>query len=1009
MRVVVSVKPTPGGGQTSQAVRYIAYSERNEAREGKEPRQLFSAKEGSLSFWKAERVLTEGRAPAKDEVTHITVSFHEEDFQRLGHDEASRQHALKEVSREAVSEIAGELRAGDLRWVAGIHRNTDHPHLHLLFHRGYLDRETGREKSLSRLPEKMLAHWAVAENDAEKIHDGSFGQAFEAALDRAQERARQTVQTRERADDGVAETRVDERPEPRKERRMTPDELLLEAARHNPSIAGRELIQEIILRSPGREPEMIDLRAAFKTPSLDDPDYRTPYEQADWLGKHSHELRDLYERRAQKKDGWIIIPAEEHELPGDRDQPFITSLAYAHEQIQDPRQATEFHTLARTIAGETASPEMEREVFRHYYARFRWTDPSERLEELENTLDEMRLLADEMSKLETRDSIEVAPPEISLEEARAVGFDEDREVEIIAPTFNTAARKVRLGAESLRLPAGLSFDAKERLVTSTLPVIDWLIEGGMKRGAIIAGINEKVNDKELNEEERKERFGIGVFLRAYVDERLKDPETRALNKSAAFRLAHANIINTRTPEELSSVAENFLRENHQRDAAFYLHQSDPEFHPKPETAPLNARERNLLFFGRAPEHHTAEMRELRHHWGLSRAERAKRVNALREGDLAPSPVLKGMGEELESRRTLPAIRHYQATILNEEMRNPGKVDLRSMFERLPPHERTFLIERIEEKKQSITRPQTPTRDPADAHPHAIPPSAARPFASIPRESDSYREYMVTMGAIESRLLNEAIRQRQKDSSHIVIMKEGNPFSITETRALLPQEEQVRIRERARNLAWEQLAPPEVFASQPEPAARRLSDTVAHLQEETQQRARLAHQALDEFVREKIGLNGRNETLSADAAPKLETADAQRLSTLKDYAARMREELYRGFESLDALRREIEKPRGHHEIGRNQQAELTSDRDQVFSLNERSAVKDLQLTNGAYFEAERNSTEEGRPGNREPYPWLVDSNQKWHFDSVRDLAEPAPAHAVNDDLGRIHDHDFGHDR
>jgi hypothetical protein len=40
--------------------------------------------------------------------------------------------------------------------------------------------------------------------------------------------------------------------------------------------------------------------------------------------------------------------------------------------------------------------------------------------------------------------------------------------------------------------------------------------------------------------------------------------------------------------------------------------------------------------------------------------------------------------------------------------------------------------------------------------------------------------------------------------------------------------------------------PEIFASQPEPAARRLGDTVAHLQEETQQRARLAHQALNEF-------------------------------------------------------------------------------------------------------------------------------------------------------------------
>jgi relaxase MobL-like protein len=1013
MRVVVSVKPLPGGGQASQAARYIAYNDRDESREGKEPRKLFSAKDNSLSFWKAERVLTEGRAPAKDEVLHITISFREENFERLGAGESSRQDALKEVSREAITEITGELRADDMRWVAGIHRNTDHPHIHLLFHRGYLDRETGREKWLTRLPEEMLPHREGAENSAEKIHPGSFIQAFETALDRAQERARQTVQTREQADKSLAGTRTDERPEPRKEQRMAQDELLFEAARRNPSIAGREVIQEIILRGPAREPEerseAIDLRAAFKTPGLDDSDYRTQPEQADWLGKHSSELRDLYERGAQIKDDVLIIPAEEYELPEDRNQPFITSLSYAHEQISNPQQATGFHALARAIAGETASPEMEREVFRYYYSRIRWADPSERPDELEKTLGEMRLLADEMSKLETRDSIEVAPPEISIEETRAAGFDEDREAEINAPTFNTAARKIRLDDEALRLPAGLTFEAKERLVTKALPAIDKLIEGGAKRDVIIAGINEKVYDKELSDEEREERFKSGVFLKAYVNERLKDPETRALNKSAAFRMAHAKIINARTPEELSQVAENFLRENHQRDAALSLHRADPESHPKPETAALSARERNLLFFGRAPEHHTPEMRELRHFWGLSRAERARRVKALREGNLAPAPVLKEMVEELESRRTLPAIRHYQATILNEEMRSPGTLDLRRMFERLPPHERTFLIERAEEKKRSIARSQPPTRDTAGVPSQVIPSSAARPFASIPRESNSYREYMASMGAIESRLLSDAVRQRQKDSGAIVMTRENNPLSITEARALLPQEEQVRIRERARNLAWEQLAPPEVFAQEPEPAARRLSDTVAHLQEETQQRARLAHRALAEFIRERSGFNGGKETLSADAAPKLAYADTERLNALKDYAARMREELYRGFESLDSLRREIEKPRSQDDIVRSPQAELDPDREQVLPLNGHFAGKDLQLANGAYFEAERNSTVEERAGNRESNPWMVDSDQKWHFDSVRDITEPTPAQVANNNFEHIHDHDFGYER
>ncbi|MGH9842548.1 MAG: hypothetical protein ACREEM_27720 [Blastocatellia bacterium] len=133
MRVIVSVKPTPGGGQTSQAARYIAYRERDEEREGTEPRPLFSAKENILSFWKAERVLTEGRAPQKNELIHIAVSFRDGDFQSLGRNETSRQGSLREVTREAVSRIADELQADELRSRCrhpSQHRSPAHPPAH---------------------------------------------------------------------------------------------------------------------------------------------------------------------------------------------------------------------------------------------------------------------------------------------------------------------------------------------------------------------------------------------------------------------------------------------------------------------------------------------------------------------------------------------------------------------------------------------------------------------------------------------------------------------------------------------------------------------------------------------------------------------------------------------------------------------------------------------------------------------------------------------------------------
>lgn len=1043
MRVIVSVKPTPGGGGASQATRYIAYRERDEEREGKEPRPLFSAKEEALSFWRAERVLTEGRAPAKDELIHIAVSFREEDFGKLGHNEPARQDALKEISREAVSKIADELRADNLRWVAGVHRNTDHPHIHLLIHRTYLDRETGRETRLSRIPEEMLARRVNDETGADKIIHGSFSLAFETALDRAQERARESTQMREEVDRNLSVGRSEIRPNTDKERIISSDEWLLKAARRNPSIAGRELIQEIILRGaergPEERPEATDIRAALRTPGLDDPDYRSLPAQADWLGRRSQEMRDLYERGAQVKGDVLIIPAEEHELPEDRERPFITSLSYAHEQFRNPEAATKFHSLARAIAGETADPRTEIEIFRHYFAEIRRRDEEvERAEAVERTLDEMRLLAGEMAKLETRNSIEAVRQVTSFEETReavaqarigerdslpieehslewpqyeAEPGSEERESEIIAGAFNTAARKVNLTDESLRFPAGLSFEAKERLVTQTLPAIDRLLETGSRREAIIAGIDGAIYKPELPENEREEHRRIGVFLKDYLYERLKDPETRALNHSAAFRLIQARIAETRAPEELNRVAEDFLRENLRRSAELRLHQADPERHPKPDVMPLTARERNLLFFGRAPEHHTPEMRDLRHYWGWSRAERADRVRALHEGRLAPSTRLETMLSELDSRRTPQAVCHYQASILNEEMQNPGRLNLKQIYDRLPPHERTYLIEHIEERKQAVARPQTPPREQALDH-TSIPP-AHRPFGAVPRESNSYREYMASMGAIESRLLNEAVRQRQNARGYFVVSQDGRELSIAEARPFLPREEQIRIRDRARNLAWERIAPPDVFAPQPNAHANSLSDAIARLQEDTQQRARLAHQALNDFLKEKAGLVEGKSQGTEEVLRKLEPADARQFRELEDYAARTREELYRGFESLDAMRREVEKTRLGDETGRaphNDQApHSVPDRIQISTRDWPIFEQASQSNNGRNFRPESNSTEGERSEDHERHPWLDDSNREWHFDSLRDLAEPAPTTVANAGVEHIYDHSYDLDR
>lgn len=190
MRVIVAVKSQPGGSATSRVTRYISERDRDEQKEGREPRRLFSDKDDSLSYRQADRVLTGPWVPQKDELLHLAVSFRGEDFAALGENESSRQRRLKETAREAMQEMAEAAGAKKLIWVAGIHRNTAHPHLHLVIHRAYLSRATGELKQLRRLPREMLAGREKDAGGREQTKPGKIGQSFESALDRAIERAR---------------------------------------------------------------------------------------------------------------------------------------------------------------------------------------------------------------------------------------------------------------------------------------------------------------------------------------------------------------------------------------------------------------------------------------------------------------------------------------------------------------------------------------------------------------------------------------------------------------------------------------------------------------------------------------------------------------------------------------------------------------------------------------------------------------------------------------------------
>jgi hypothetical protein len=246
-----------------------------------------------------------------------------------------------------------------------------------------------------------------------------------------------------------------------------------------------------------------------------------------------------------------------------------------------------------------------------------------------------------------------------------------------------------------------------------------------------------------------------------------------------------------------------------------------------------------------------------------------------------------------------------------------------------------------------------------------------------------------MGALELRLLNEAVRTRT--DLHVALgNRPEQQLTITEARTLLPREERDRIRAEARNQAWERLAPPDATRGNPSNELLKLNDTLARLQEETQERARLAHQTLLTFTQENVG----NKSVQ-----QLEPSLAKQLDELNRFAVTAREELYRGFETLDVLRRDYELTRSPDVNAREFDEPAI---EKTAGIVDRQSV--LPDRNAQSF-----AREDARANEFASRVGYVESNARWHFDSLRDVAEPNPLRGAEIAPDHGHEHSFDYDR
>ena len=157
MKVIVSVQAKRSSSRG--LVHYIAHSKIDAAKE-QDGREIFNEHSDKTTVEKATDLLKSGvgaKRPTNDELIHLVISFKPKDYERSGKDEKERQKSLKEITRHAMKQFEKEIGTERLSWAAGIHQNTDNPHVHIAIQKEYFNKNL-EKKSLNKIPVNLLPH-----------------------------------------------------------------------------------------------------------------------------------------------------------------------------------------------------------------------------------------------------------------------------------------------------------------------------------------------------------------------------------------------------------------------------------------------------------------------------------------------------------------------------------------------------------------------------------------------------------------------------------------------------------------------------------------------------------------------------------------------------------------------------------------------------------------------------------------------------------------------------------
>ncbi len=241
------------GAGTSDLTRYVAKSKLDPAREGRKPRELFTRAADNLTHLEARDWLSiTGGALEKRDVLHYVLSFEQgREYEALDDNEDERGRQIVAFMRQAVAKGLREIGIAEMRWVAGIHRNTGNPHVHLLLNKNAIERATQDLVRLPKLPAPVIAHHTKTADGRREFSYGLLINSFADQVD-AMHRARVRALQFENSIRTVQIARNLLAPETLRVRQPTEDERLV----------GRWMIAEI---EAARAPRTLALPGQMKT------------------------------------------------------------------------------------------------------------------------------------------------------------------------------------------------------------------------------------------------------------------------------------------------------------------------------------------------------------------------------------------------------------------------------------------------------------------------------------------------------------------------------------------------------------------------------------------------------------------------------------------------------------------------------------------------------------------------------------------------------------------------